>query len=474
MSLPDVKLSISDGALGSAIDNTDNVHVKMGVSSKGTPGQLYSFVDVATLVATLGVGPLVEAAAHALAVSGGPILCMAVTVSTDGDVSEVTHVGDTGPTVTVDGKPNDSYEVLVKIIAGGVRGTGTFKASLDGGDTFGNETTIPSDGDFALVGTGQADDEGNEVTLTFAAGTYVADESYSIICTAPAYSTSDLHDAMLVLLALSTEFFMVHVVGTPGTAADAATLAGGVATDIEAAAATRFRYLFAIVECPNDGDTVEDSDDIDAFAAFTSARVCVCAGDAEIISPISNRVFRRNAAWAIAARASKVEPGTDLAYVGSGPLGSVSALHRDENQTPLLDAAQFSTLRTIVGRRGFFIANGRLMAPTGSDFRLIQYRRVMDKACAVVRDAMLGFLNSSVRVNADGTIYEKDAVKIEKSVASRLASEVITPGMATAATAAVSRTNNVTSTSQLLTTVRVRPLGYAKDIEVDIGFAAPA
>lgn len=57
-------------------------------------------------------------------------------------------------TVTATGSPSSSFAVVVKIIAAGDLGTGTFQVSTDGGVTFSSTTTIPSNGIYALAGIG--------------------------------------------------------------------------------------------------------------------------------------------------------------------------------------------------------------------------------------------------------------------------------------------------------------------------------
>jgi hypothetical protein len=463
MAIPGIALSISDGALGLVPNNTDNVHVKLGSCSLGTVGTVYSFSDITTLKNTLGVGPLVEAAAHALAVAGGPVLCVPVTCSTAGAAGSITKSG-TGGTVTVAGAAKDDYAVVVTVIQAGILGAGTFKFTLDGGDTLSDEITIPSGGTYALADTG--------LTLTFPAATYAAGTTYTFAATAPAFSSSDLTTAITALLATSTGFFMLHVVGCASAASGAATIAAAVDTALTSAS-TSYRYAFAIMDCPSDA-TNTDAVNAAAFASFASTRVAVCTGDVELVSAISGRVYRRNSSWTIAARAALVPPGEDLARFARGYLSSVVSLYRDEQQTQLLDAARFSTLRTHIGQPGFYITNGRLMAPAGSDYKYVQYRRVMDNACFTAYTAMLKYLNESLRVNADGTIFEKDAIAIESDVSAKLQAAVVTTGSATDASIRLSRTVNLTSTQNLTATIRVTPLGYAKSITVDIGFANPA
>lgn len=224
-----------------------------------------------------------------------------------------------------------------------------------------------------------------------------------------------------------------------------------------------------------------------SFAGFSSTRVAVGAGHALVSSPISSRLYRRPASWTAAARCVSASVHVDLARVADEKLVGTSFpdptvfpldtdVYHDERVSPGLDAARFLTLRTHIGKgRGVFIKNPNIMAPSGSDFTLIQYRRVMDLACRTTRNFFLQELSNDVRLDkTTGFILEKDASTLEKTGTSTLRAVLVDAGHASSARCVVSRIDNLSSTKTLHTTVRVIPLGYLKDIEVDIAFENPA
>jgi hypothetical protein len=555
--IPDVSVTISDGAQGLTPSSSEQVHSIIGACAEGTPNTLYSYSDIPTLVANHKAGPAVEAAAHSLMVAGGPVYLVPVTQSTPGAPGSVTKTG-TGPTVTaptksavteagtappdvtLSGTPTKFIDLVVEITTGGARGTAIFRYSLDGGDTWAEEgvTTaatylMPNTGvtlNFA-TGTDYTDDNvytavtcvpydryeaqleivdggalgtatfrycldrdnpsgdpvwsetlttptsglytipDTGISFTLAAGTYVAGTTYDITTTPPGFSSSDVQSAFDALAADPREWGAVHVVGQASSVSGSATIASTLDTKTEAAASGSFRYAHAMLECASD----TDGNTIAAFEDFASKRVNVCAGFCRVTSVISGRSFKRSSAFPIAARLSKVGIGVDLARVIDGPLPGVTYLYRDEQLTPGLDAARFSTLRSIVGRQGYYITNARLMAPAGSDFTLVQYRRVMDVGCTVGRDTLLDSLSDGVRVNrVGGTIHEIDARGIEARVKARLNARLTQPGHASAVDCVIDRTNNVQSTQKVKSQVRITPLGYAKSIDLDIGFTSPS
>lgn len=467
---PGVSVTVRDGALASTAGlGTDRCAI-VGVCTAGTPNTVYEFNDLQTLVSTLGTavsgGPAVEAAALVLAVSGKPVVVVPTTTSTAGTVGTVT-VSGTGPSslVSFTGTPKDAYAIRIKITLAGVRGTARFRIAFDGdnpaGPTYSDEYVT------AATVTTWAGSTGLTVAFDNAAA-YTLDDVYSAACVAPAYTNTDLNTALTALMADARTWRFVFVVGEPSTVSTGATMASTLDTALTTAQ-SNFRYAWGLIQAPSDTDANIQA----AYSSFSTRRVAVAAGFETVTSVISGRSFSRGAAWATAARAMSMTISQDLGEVRAGALAAVTALTRDERKTPGLDAAGFLTHRTHVGLNGAYVNNPRIMAPAGSDFQLIQNRQVLDVACAVGRVALLQYLNSELVVNESGTIDEAEAQSIDAAVTAALAQTLLQPGYVSAVEAVTDRTNNVLSTQTLKVKLRVRPKGYAKSIEADIGFANP-
>lgn len=466
MPIPDATLSIKDGALGIVPPNVNGTVALVGTCSLGTVNTLYSFNDIQALREVLGTGPLVEAAAHVLAISGGPVYCVKAANSTAGAFGAVTKVGTGLSVLTLTGSvPVDSYDVRVLIVSGGANpaaGTVTFKVSLDAGRTYGPTTALPASGIYVVPNTG--------ITLNFSATTLVAADVYSFTTTGPAYNTTDLNTAIDVLLGDPREWFLLYAVGVP---ADATAMQGiFAALDSKlATAAANYRYARGLMQAFSGADAAI----ITAVASLSSTRVMLAGGFAQLLSVVNGALNERPAATAIAARAAKATPAEDLGRVASGPLTGITALVRDEFRTPGLDDAGLATLRTHVGLSGFYVGNGRLKAPAVSDFQFLQYGRVMDIGSRTVRQGMLRYLNDSVRVSSTtGRILEEDAKAIESSIEGQLRATVTSNGYASDVAVIVDRTVNILSTQRLPVKFRIVPLGYAKFIDGEIGFSNPA
>jgi hypothetical protein len=558
MALPDVTITIQDGALGQVPPSVAGAQFKVGVCSAGLVNTMYTISDIGSAQAALGQGPLVDAISHTLSVAGGPVYAMPVNPSSAGSAGSVTHTGPgtgtltvslapaqsisikvstggalgtaqfqfslgggaysapvlsgatpwsyavpgtlttititsagtfvlndvytistlgvitlvgTGPAATVVtqvSSPLDAYSVIVTMLAGGALGTATFNVSVDGGNSLvGGQIATPGGGSYAVPNTG--------VVLVFS-GTFTLADTYAFTTTTAGFSSTDVTNAYTVALASSILWGFSHLVGAASTSAGAATIAATVDT-LMTTAQTAYRFTWTIVECPT---SEADATVIAAFAAFASARTMVCAGDVGALSPMNGRVLRRNNAWIVSAHISAIAAGEDAGFVGStSPIKNVVSLYPNGTVTTwnpvALDAARFTTMRTLPGKQGYFITNGNMMAVSGSDFNLVQRRRVMDIACTTVRAALLNYLNASVRVNkTTGYIDERDAQQIEAKVNDALNSAIVATGFATAASVVLNRTTNLLSTNNEPVSVRVTPLAYLKTISVSIGFSNPA
>lgn len=465
--LPGASLTIKDGAFGAGGAAGDACAL-VGACPAGTPGTVYTFNDIPTLRSTLGgsgptAGDTVEAAAYILAVSQRPVIIVPVDPSTDGVVGTVTLTG-TGPDpgVGFTGTPLDGYAIRVKITLGGARGTARARIAYDGdnpdGPTWSDEfVTAATYATGPLAGTG--------LTLTFAVGTYVVGDIYAATCTGPKYSASDMTTALAALALNEATWRFVMAVGEASSVANSAARASAMDTFLTTAEGAA-RYAWGLLQCSDD----TDANILAGFSSFSSKRVAIAAGFATITSQISGRGFIRGAAWAAAAFAQRLKISQDIGELAEGALPFVTALARDERKTPGLDVGGFLTLRTHVGYKGAYVNNPKIMAPAGSDYELIQYRAVMDLGCAEGRASALYYLNKALATNADFKVAEIEAVAIEARVQAALSQALVAPGHATNASAVVDRTVNLITTKKLKVKLRIRPKGYVKDIEMEIGF----
>lgn len=449
--------------------------VKVKILAGGTPGAGMTYQ---TLVGAGGYGPTITSSAdpYSARVAGqrfsriafGNVTYVAGDIYTVGADGTVTRTG-TGPTTALDSSvhsPVDAFDIAVQITTDGGLGTGAFRYSLDGGESWSGDIGIPSGaGRYVLPGAG--------VAVTFA-GTFLKNDIYRGASTPPGFSTGDSTTALTALRADSRRWGFLHVVGTPANAADALTLAAAVGAQLTAYEA-QGRYAYGLTECPaGEGDATL----LSTFSNFVHERMGVGAGDIGILSTLSGRLHRRNIVWAYAAKRSaqklSTHPGQIAASDGGGPLKNVVKLYRDEFATPGLDQGRFITATTQTEASGFYITRGRMMAAPGSDYENVMNRAVMDELCRLALQGFTQFLNMDHRIDrVTGFIDERDAQEIEAIVQSKCES-LVEDDEVSAVEVTLSRTDNILSTKTLNAEVGGIPKGYSEFIKVKIGLVNPA
>ncbi len=468
--VPSHNLTVVDGGIG-IVGSDSGLTLKIGTSTAGTAGLFYSYAgsDTQRVFTELGEGPGPHAVAKHLIQSGGkPVLFLKVAPSTPGSSSAVTKSGG-GPTVSLTGTPNDQYDMQIAIVTGGAVGTSTFRYTMDGGDTW---SDVYATAATFLLPTG--------VTANFAAGTYVALETYTWTDTAPAMNTTDVGTALDAATASPYEFEFVHIVGQTADAASCATMAALVSTKLVAAWGAHRPY-FAVMEAP----AVAPSGLATSFASYADKAVIACAGFAEVIDDKSGLIQKRSIGRVIAPRIARnplaVAIARDPADSDLDPLPDVVKLvpdgavassgYSDAATDPTLNNARFTTCMTFVGRPGYYpTGTGLTMASTSSDFQLIPYLRILRKALVVWYAYGLTLMAKRLPTNPKtGFLQEAIASGIEKKGEALIRAAL--GNAITGVRVTVSRTDKVAQTQTLNSKVRIVVGGYAITVNSELGFA---
>jgi hypothetical protein len=447
----------------------------MGCCSTGSNYVFNTFGNAADAVDMLGQGPLVEDIALNCLVAGGPVYGVKLAATITGTSSAVvaSPVTTATGTITVSGAAYDSYDVVVEITGAGTVGIGSFRYSLDGRNTYSPSVLIPLTGPYIVANT--------NLTITFVPGAgpifYAVGDLHSFTTTGPSFSVTELALGIAAVKAANVRLASINISGKFATGAGAATMAAALATH----AASLFQ-VYQPVRCILDGGAENESTTQLAFVAFASDRVAVGYGDERVSSgkPFAGWGFPRcSVQRSMSVRCAAISVSTDPARFATGALPGVISITHDEFRTENMDAKKFATLRTHQGQPGIYICKVRLMSAGGSDYTDWQLGRVMDAACNVTYDALLPFLSSSVRTNADKTMNASDADRWEKKVNDALKAVLLapdnaegTPGHVSAAKYFVDRAYNVLDTKTVKGRVAIRPLGYADFITVELSFSA--
>lgn len=468
MALPGISMVLADNALG-LVAPGQSLHVNIGTSSTGPLNTVVATGDKTVLANTFGSGELVEASAYDLDLAGGPVYNVRIAASNAGVNGPITLTG-TGPAsgVSVTGTPLDDYGVVVLLTRSGTLGTSAFRVSFDGGDTFSAEYAT------AATVTNFAAQTG--LTLAFAAGSYVANDTYAWTASGPTYTGSDLSVALDAIRTYPAAFDFVHVIGTVGGATDTTKVTNYIAlcAAIDLKLTSMFnagRYMRAIVDAP---DVPDAAFNVSSVTNFVAPRIFGAAGYFEGPSGVTGQSVKRPMGWALAARLASIPINQSPGWVGKGGLHGVTRLYRNEEETPALDDLRFNTLRTMGADGGYYITNGRSFAAPGSDYTLIPYGRIIDRTLALARSGMIRYINSDLRINkTNGHIDEKEARGIESRLNETLEQVLVSTGLVSGVQVQVDREQNLLSSQTLRARVRVMPDAIIGWVVVDIGLQNP-
>ncbi|MNF51767.1 hypothetical protein D3C85_112950 [compost metagenome] len=120
------------------------------------------------------------------------------------------------------------------------------------------------------------------------------------------------------------------------------------------------------------------------------------------------------------------------------------------------------------GAAGYYFARDNMA--TADDFKILVHGRVIDKAQRIATATATPLLETTVRVNADGTINDADAKHLEDTISQQLKSQLT--GQVSNIDVNVPTDANIINTSTGGIEVKVLPLGYLTWIKVTIGLTA--
>jgi len=463
--LRDVKTTITDGGLMSSVSGA-GIHVKIGVSpvTATEPIEIRGSMNPRKIQSLLGLSPLADAVMDSVEHGASTLYCIPVAATTDGTTGSVTKTGTGTGTLTVSGKPNNAYKVVIKITRAGDLNEAAMRYSLDGGITLGDEMVLPLGGVVAINPTG--------LTLTFAPGEsgFAAGDQYTFDTVAPGASNEAILTAIEKIRHLKATVEFAHIVGPSDKTLWAA--AGVVAQ--------RFfeeyhRPLFFVFEAPvpTTGQTAE---------AYASSLISDRKGiDNKYLQVIAARgAYKRmdgttqemNLAGVICGLYARASVQQSIGETKSFNIADSKLLNLFpagiEDELEALDAAGYLTLRRYEGLAGYYVTNARMFAPVGSDYQYAERVRVSNKITREVRKAML----LQLQANVDVANLDAELEAISRFAEAPL-DRMVEAGEISAARVIIPEDQDILSTDTLELIIRYVPIGYIREIQIDLGMENP-
>ena len=132
--------------------------------------------------------------------------------------------------------------------------------------------------------------------------------------------------------------------------------------------------------------------------------------------------------------------------------------------------------RKHVGRTGYFYSDDPMACVSTDDYAHLANRRVVDKAYRIAYDTMLNELLDELELNEDGTLQHAVVKSWQQTLANAINrqmtanGELSSDGDGNGCVCYINEKQNVVSTSRIVVTLKVRPHGYGRYIDVNLGF----
>lgn len=375
-----IDVEIEDGNLGRNTGSVSHAQVKIGASDAGesVPLLITGAMGPDEIKAKLGLTPLADACIDATENGLNTIYAIPVKADVGGTVSDVTHSGEGGGTVQASGTPNNAYDVLIEITEPGHVNEGAFCYSIDGGNNFSEEQTIPLDGTFAVEGTG--------LTLNFAdaegdGGGFAEGDAYAFHTNAPTLSNASVLKAVESLKDFNKTVEVCHIVGASGK-----TLWTALASEAEDFLNLYKKPLIFLCEARACGM----DETADAYMAameqerkgINSRYLCVSLTYA-VYQRKDLRVQTANMAGVISGLLGAAKESLSIGCVEEFPVSSAKLQKMlpegIETYGEQFDAMGYTVFRQYAGRDDFYVSNANVLAPAGSDFPYVESVRVLNR-----------------------------------------------------------------------------------------------
>lgn len=186
----------------------------------------------------------------------------------------------------------------------------------------------------------------------------------------------------------------------------------------------------------------------------------------------------------LAGRLSRIPVHRNIGRVKDGAIVSVSAAYLASVKVELADSGSvhdkgFITLRTHTGRTGYFFNDDPLATLPTDDYNHMTARRTVDKAYRIAYATLLNELLREIPVDDEGRVSVTYAKSVETMTENAVINSMTSNGELgndpsnqndTGVECLVDTNQNIVATGYLKAGLRVKPYGYGRYINVELGF----
>lgn len=237
----------------------------------------------------------------------------------------------------------------------------------------------------------------------------------------------------------------------------------------EWARTVRFAPLFVILDGLNYTGNATDLADLKLNSYY---RTAVVLGSTE--SGSANQ-----AVGLVAGKIARVSVERNIGRVADGALKVLNMYAGTEPiesaDTETIYDKSYITFRTFTGIAGYFIADDLMATKETDDYNHLTAVRTIDKASRIAYAVLVQQLLDKVQVRSNGTMLKAVIVSWEQIIKNAITSNMTSLGELSddgdgGVAVYIDPEQNVLSTSTINVEIRVRPFGYARYINVMLGF----
>lgn len=468
--LGDVNINVIDGGLGNNSSKGDGIHIKIGASNieSSTPITIKNSMDLEKINELLGLTPLKDAVLDSLENGSKLIYCIPVKPSVEGTIGEIKATKTGTGNITFEGKPNNSYDITVKIVGQGAFNEAIFKYSIDGEYSYSDELTVPTGGKYLIAGTG--------LTIKFeesaenAEQSFLINDMYKVSTEKPQMSNSDVLSVIDKIKNLNLTYEYVHIVGESTVA-----LWSALAIEAEKFLKTYYKPLFFILEARK----INENEDLKVYVdSLIKERKTIKCNYLQVVTARSSYLKMDgttkdiNNAAIVSGLYAKANVQQSIGEVRNFSLSESKMLkllpEGIEEYIKDLDEAGFLTFRKYEGLSGYYVSNANMLSDENSDYKYAERVRVSNKMVKAVRKEALLNLQSQVDMeDSEGSIQ-----KIAQFATTPL-DEMKTAKEISSARIVVPEDQDVLTTESISFKIYWVPIGIVREINIDMSMENP-
>lgn len=441
----DVNVKVEDGNLGRSSSTGTGTSIKIGISNveSKSPILISGTMNAKKIKEKVGNTPLADACIDAVEWGASSIYCIPVKAGTAGTIGKITEDQKGYGTFEVKGSPNNAYDIVVEVMDAGECNEGSFRYSLDGGNTFTEEMTIPITGEAELATTGLTakftDAEGGD--------SFMEGDRFTFSTTSPAMSNESVISAVESLINSPLMFEFVHIVGVSSKAlwASLCTIANDFLTKYK-------RPLFFV--CEARGKKADESLE-DYVNAMLEERKGI--NNAGIVTGLYGRA----------------KESQSIGEVKSFPISEAKLLkllpEGIEDYIETLDKAKYVTIRQYIGKEDYYVTSANMMSPEGSDYSYAEDVRVSNRLVKAVRAEALDELQVEVDPGDIETSITNIQEQLNTPVEDAVRDKVISSGSVTIDTENL----NILVDEKLDINITYVPMGHVREMNLTFAVENP-